>query len=268
MKTAYLIIPMLMLLAACSSVVVERGNHVFVTYTGAYENGTVFDSNDPAVPNAHAGPLLVKLGQNEVISGFENALLGMKQGESKTVTIKALDAYGAYKAELVQQIPAYVLVERDLKIKRNQHLTLAQLKGADLSKDTYDTINFRYNIVNRTPDGADVYMAEPLRDPIVINEYPWNSTRIKTTPEYFVYRNNVVDGAIYRTPSGPYVASVNETQITLKTTLLLGNVVRSGGVQGRITKETSDRLTIDFNHLLAGENLVFTIKIETIEQKQ
>ena len=76
----------------------KNGDTVRVHYTGTLEDGTVFDSS------LDRDPLEVTLGEGMLIPGFENALLGMKKGESKTVVIKPEDAYGEHQEDLVLQI--------------------------------------------------------------------------------------------------------------------------------------------------------------------
>ena len=78
----------------------EQGQHVIgdtvkVHYTGRLGNGTIFDSS------VEREPLQFTLGQGQVIRGFEQAVLGMTVGESKTVVIPADEAYGPYRDELV-----------------------------------------------------------------------------------------------------------------------------------------------------------------------
>jgi peptidylprolyl isomerase len=44
---------------------------------------------------------IIAVGKGKVIKGFENAVLGMKTGETKTVTIKPAEGYGPKDAALV-----------------------------------------------------------------------------------------------------------------------------------------------------------------------
>jgi len=76
----------------------KNGDVVQVDYTGTLENGTVFDTS------VGGEPLNFTLGEGQVIPGFEQAVLGMKVGESKTFTIPADEAYGQYRDDLVQVI--------------------------------------------------------------------------------------------------------------------------------------------------------------------
>lgn len=75
-----------------------EGNTVKVHYTGKLEDGTVFDSS------RDRDPLEVKLGTNAVIAGFEQGLIGMEVGDSKTVTIPPKEAYGPHRGELTLEV--------------------------------------------------------------------------------------------------------------------------------------------------------------------
>jgi peptidylprolyl isomerase len=76
----------------------KNGDVVQVDYTGTLENGTVFDTSEGGEP------LEFTLGEGKMIPKFEEAVLGMKIGESKTFTILAEDAYGPYRDDMVRVI--------------------------------------------------------------------------------------------------------------------------------------------------------------------
>ena len=68
----------------------QNGDLVYVQYTGKLTNGTKFDSSLD-----RGQPFSFVLGQGMVIKGWDEGVLGMKKGESKTLTIPAEKAYGA-----------------------------------------------------------------------------------------------------------------------------------------------------------------------------
>ncbi len=74
---------------------VKDGDTVKVHYTGSLDDGTVFDSS------VNREPLQFTLGKKQLIKGFEDAVLGMSVGETKTVTIQADEAYGTHRDELM-----------------------------------------------------------------------------------------------------------------------------------------------------------------------
>jgi FKBP-type peptidyl-prolyl cis-trans isomerase 2 len=81
----------------------KKGDIVRVHYRGLLQDGTVFDSS------LEREPFEFTLGQGMVISGFENAILGMNEGETKRVEIKAEDAYGSYRDDLLMIVEKSML---------------------------------------------------------------------------------------------------------------------------------------------------------------
>ncbi|NTW06922.1 MAG: peptidylprolyl isomerase [Syntrophaceae bacterium] len=84
----------------------KKGDKVKVHYTGRFEGGDIFDSSecDEHGCDCNVEPLEFTIGKGEVIPGFEKAVIGMKAGEEKTLTIPAKDAYGKRKDEMVVTI--------------------------------------------------------------------------------------------------------------------------------------------------------------------
>ncbi len=77
------------------------GDVVHVDYIGRFENGTVFDTSIESVakgaglaPRSSYSQLTFTVGAGQMIKGFDSAVVGMKEGEAKTVTIAPEEAYG------------------------------------------------------------------------------------------------------------------------------------------------------------------------------
>lgn len=79
---------------------------VKVRYTGRLTDGTIFDQSP------EDRPLQFIIGKHEVIVGFDEAVEGMYQGESKTVTIPCTKAYGISKSELLEDVDKSLLGDR------------------------------------------------------------------------------------------------------------------------------------------------------------
>jgi len=74
---------------------VKDGDVVRVHYTGKTDDGAVFDSS------LAQEPLQFTIGEGKLLARFEQAVIGMKPGESKSINIPADEAYGPYREDLV-----------------------------------------------------------------------------------------------------------------------------------------------------------------------
>ena len=91
-------------------------------YTGRLEDGSVFDTS------RDKEPITVPLGQSRVIPGFEAALKEMKAGDAKKVTVPPAKAYGAYRDELVTEVPRDKFGP-DLELREGQMLQVTNNIG-------------------------------------------------------------------------------------------------------------------------------------------
>src|SRR5438094_10044310 len=101
---------------------VERGDVVGVRYTGKLDNGEVFDSNEDG-----GDPLEFRVGEGQVIPGFENAVLGLRKGDARTVRIEPTDAYGARDERLIQKLDRKLFAGQDVDV--GMHLDLEDEAG-------------------------------------------------------------------------------------------------------------------------------------------
>jgi peptidylprolyl isomerase len=100
----------------------KNGDSVTLHYTGKLSDGTIFDSSEGR------DPLPCTLGSGQVIPGFEEAIIGMSEGESKTVTIPQDKAYGPYDAQKIINFPIDQ-VPPDIKPEKGMMLQLQSQEG-------------------------------------------------------------------------------------------------------------------------------------------
>ena len=73
----------------------KTGDKVKVHFEGYLEDGQVFGST------MDDQPFEFIIGDKNMLPGFENAVIGMQKGDTKTITLPPEEAYGAHKKELV-----------------------------------------------------------------------------------------------------------------------------------------------------------------------
>jgi len=115
---------------------IRDGDVVQVHYTGKLKTGEVFDSSK------EKEPLQLKIGEGKIIPGFEQALLGMQQGEKKTFDLSPDEAYGDRSDDRVhvierKQVPPDLNLEVGMQLAleaQGQEPIPAQV--VDLSEET------------------------------------------------------------------------------------------------------------------------------------
>ncbi len=126
----------------------NMGNNVKVHYKGTFDDGTVFDSS------LNCDPLEFTIGGGQVIPGFENAVIGMSIGETKTSRITPDKAYGPHLEEMVVafdrgQLPADLQpgVGQVLQFRRSDGYII-EVKVTDLS-DTSVTFDGNHPLAGK-----------------------------------------------------------------------------------------------------------------------
>ncbi len=100
----------------------KAGDTVKIHYPGKLDDGTVFDSS------VNREPLEFTLSGGQVIPGFDQAVVGMSPGETKTQKIPMDQAYGPYREEMVVEI-AREQMPPDLQPEVGQQLQIQQANG-------------------------------------------------------------------------------------------------------------------------------------------
>jgi len=128
--------------------VAQNGDLVSVDYIGSYTNGTIFDTSIESVALQHSdiyspmrnyGPLNFTLGSGEMIPGFDQAVVGMKIGETKNVTLSPALAYGDYNQSLIMPVNLSTFTAQNITPYPN--LTVYNAYGQPLRVDRVDLNN-------------------------------------------------------------------------------------------------------------------------------
>lgn len=127
----------------------STGQTVAIHYTGRLEDGTVFDSSEGREP------LRFTLGEGRVIKGFEDAVIGMEPGDTKTISIPPGEAYGERRDDLVIEVEKDRLPD-ELDPQVGQQLQLHQVSSqpvpvvvAAVSEETI-TVDANHPLAGRT----------------------------------------------------------------------------------------------------------------------
>ena len=96
---------------------VENGNNVQVHYVGTFDDGTEFDSS-----RSRGEPISFKVGAGQMIAGFEAAVIGMQEGDTKDISLSPDQAYGDHKQDHVKTYPVDVFPD---EVQLSEGVTVA-----------------------------------------------------------------------------------------------------------------------------------------------
>lgn len=121
----------------------KKGDRVKVHYTGTLEDGSVFDrseggegcgsagDNSCGCNGGDAGPMEFVIGEGTLIPMFEEAVIGLKVGQSVKVSIPADDAYGQRSEDMMAVIERSEIPE-DIKPEPGQQMEVILQDGSPM----------------------------------------------------------------------------------------------------------------------------------------
>lgn len=128
----------------------REGDTVKVHYKARSDEEIIFDTF------SKTAPLQVTIGEEQVIPDFEEALIGMHKGETKSIKIPAENAFGPYIKELVSTVERSEF-PTDLKLKIGQQLQLQQENGNSIIVTVKDLSNTQVTLdANHPLAGKDL----------------------------------------------------------------------------------------------------------------
>lgn len=137
---------------------VDFGDTVTVHYTAMHTDGQVFESTE------QNPPFTFTVGDAKVIRGLEKAVIGMKPGETKTVTIPMEDAYGPVRNDLIQ-VKNRLLLTGGGELKVGREVTIRQPDGSSVRARIIDLNDFTVTFdANHPLAGKDIKMSITLEE--------------------------------------------------------------------------------------------------------
>jgi len=79
---------------------IKAGDTISVHYKGTLQDGTEFDNSYD-----RQEPISFTAGAGQMIKGFDNAVIGMTEGETKTFTFGSDEAYGQVFPDRMTEMP-------------------------------------------------------------------------------------------------------------------------------------------------------------------
>ncbi|MBS3147706.1 FKBP-type peptidyl-prolyl cis-trans isomerase [Candidatus Woesearchaeota archaeon] len=198
---------------------VQKGDLVTVNFELTLENGTVADTNNPAlaeqngVKNYVKGPYAFILGQSGKVKGFDDAIIGMKLGEKREVNIKPSEP------EIILNLNKTIIRNRLVTIPRLQAFPLGTFKErfgkqAIIGDVVFSNdFPFKYQIVNMTNKSAIGKMLLKEGEEYVLPNTEWKSEVAKVTEEDAMFYSEPQDNQTISSPFGNATVTFSKSRL-------------------------------------------------------
>tara|TARA_R110002060_G_scaffold73992_1_gene83045 strand:+ start:120 stop:542 length:423 start_codon:yes stop_codon:yes gene_type:complete len=124
----------------------EEGKTVSVHYVGTFDDGTEFDSS-----RSRGEPMTFKLGEGQVIPGFDSAISEMDIGDVRDIHLEPSQAYGDIDPSANQEV-SLEMFPNDFEFK----------EGATVYGQTQDGRQMMANITSVGDDSVKLDFNHPM----------------------------------------------------------------------------------------------------------
>jgi FKBP-type peptidyl-prolyl cis-trans isomerase 2 len=221
--------------------IVQQGDLVEVSCTASMETGEVFWTTRNSVAEdpdrhkvdwyekqEHCGPETLVAGEQGPVPGLADALLGMRMGEKRRVTVPESKAYGPRNAKWLGEFARVRSIPRTMTIPAESYMK--QYGGVPV-KDK--TVNVNPYVRGRVVEVTEKNVTLELTSATEVDEAELGTTRVKELGD----------------------------RIELSLTPRIGAPFPFQDRTGRIVAVGDTKFTVDFNHPLAGKPIVLDMEI-------
>jgi FKBP-type peptidyl-prolyl cis-trans isomerase 2 len=257
-----------------------EGDEVTVDYIGRFlgagsEQGPVFDTSirevadDATIPKSQgfmAKPayddLTFSVGSGQMVKGFEEAVLGKKEGQTFTVTIPPEKAYGPAVPELVYVFnTTQVHPLREVLSVDDFEQTFPGIAHTDLKTFLHPFWGWEITVLESNTVEVTI-----MHQPVYGKDYhilPWNVTvkDVSTERNTFTLEHQIYEiGSQVKIPF-PEMAKVDPAWSNEAIAANSNNPPMEGYVTSK-----GGTITLDFNKEVSGKTLVFQITINKVKR--
>ena len=142
---------------------IESGETVVIEYIGRFPDGSVFDTSRYEVATEHGladaqdadeySSLSFGVGDEEVIEGLEQGVIGLSVGNTETLTIPPEEAYGEFDGDKVQEYDPEVfegMVGQPPAVGMHVHAENGLHGDVTAVTDDTITVDFNHELAGRT----------------------------------------------------------------------------------------------------------------------
>ena len=262
---------------------VKAGDLVSVNYLVTLEDDTIYDTSYEEVamesgiynPDRPYGAINFTVGSGTMIEGMDEGILGMREGETRTLTIPPEKAYGHVNESLIEHMPIVEEMPYKHSFPKRTSASLSEFERWFGKNHTVGDSLFvpsaGYNVTVISMNDMHVDISYDLRDGDVFRSSRgnWNLTVLEVDKENITVAPDFAEGDTIQIYKYFWNSTVTNINVTDDIVTIVHNPIPDfefEDIFGRLWKIhfTEDEIIIDHNHPLAGKTLTFEVRLEKI----
>jgi peptidylprolyl isomerase len=282
MKKLFLILILIILSSGCvdntAEKSVEDGDTVSVNYTVTLSDGTMHDTSyrDVAIENdiyrydRRYGPITFTVGAGMMIRGIDEGIIGMRENETRTLTIPHEKAYGDVNESLIEHLPITETIPRKRTIPKRMTASITDFEGwfgrnHTVGESIYvPSAGYNVTVTGMNDTDVEVIYDPDMGDTFRSKSGNWNLTVLEVDAQNITAVPDVTEGDTIQ--FSKYYWNSTVTGITDDTITVTHNPIPDiefTDIIGKRTKIyfTENEIIRDHNHILAGETLIFEVTL-------
>ncbi len=227
---------------------VQQGDLVEIRYALFLEDGSLLSTNIPAVakdtaltkaaryvePQTFSAEKVIA-GQPTRLPGLRDAFIGMAAREKRRIVLPPGKAYGEWTPQKVQQIPCAKTMPKTVRMSPEEWVK-----------------NFKF-----FPVAGKEFWLNPF--------FP--ARIVEVTEQEVLLEFQQREGLAPQSELGSVSVSMDDNNVTLTLTPVIGAHFGNNGQDGRITESDGKQFTVDFNNPLAGKSLVLDLEVVSLTKR-
>jgi FKBP-type peptidyl-prolyl cis-trans isomerase 2 len=222
--------------------VVGVGDVVVVNFISRTQDKKIVDTSYADIAKAEGVydpertyiPITFTVGSGEVLEGIEKGVVGMADGEKKTITVSPEDGFGEYNPQLLQVAPKIYPVDRVSNIPLERY--------------------------------RSVVSSEPVPNTTVVDpNIPWPMFIINVSNETVYIKYTPEEGLVFQSMLGlAQVVAVSEDQVLIEEKPVNDSIISTATGPASVYDLNDTAILLDYNHPFAGKTLLYELKVEGI----
>ncbi|MBI5158799.1 FKBP-type peptidyl-prolyl cis-trans isomerase [Candidatus Micrarchaeota archaeon] len=205
---------------------------------------------------------MLQLDASGLVKGVEKALVGMREGEEKNVTLSPGEAYGEWKGTRLVTIPRESTISRVQTYEVSTLVEMAGIPESGMIEGANVTLSgWQATVLEKTNSSVKIKNNPELGQNFSI---PSAAMGVKIS-----YGDYVSDEKLFVTPLAGTITEVSENEMkyrleALEATRYYKQDANGVIVEARLYSSNETSIVLDYNHPLAGKTLAYQLKIVKI----